>query len=408
MRVCCTTAGRGGVAFYRIIQPYTYISQFVDVFICDPAVHHKQRIDDEMEAADVIVFQMPFGEHYYKEIMKNKQRIKPKKIILEFDDNIFHIHPLNTAYKAYGQEEVLKYYALGEDIDKAEAHIVSSGMNLKVERFKPGEMEIEGRSIAGCVELHKDGVDGFDLKANQLRMAYTIKSVMEADMVTCTVEHLGKQFRKYRKGPIAILPNFVDCDRFLEMKKHGTDEIRIGWQGGSAHFQDLHMIREVMWQIMDKYPNVKFVIQGAGFTGIFPDKYKDRVEWKPWHSDVNTFPLATRDLACDIGICPVIDDNFNRSKSELKFLEFSAMKVPTVCSHVTYWHAVKHAKTGFLAKNNKEWFEYLCELIEKPELRKQMGEKAYDRIKGYHNVDQSIMWLDMLNDLTGKIIKPVL
>ena len=117
-----------------------------------------------------------------------------------------------------------------------------------------------------------------------------------------------------------------------------------------------------------------------------------------WHGDVFTYPLDIRDMKVDIGICPVIDDTFNRGKSELKWLEYSALKVPTVCSPVCYT-SLNHGKTGYYAKDNDEWFKYLDILIESKEKRKEIADSAYTRVVEHHNIDKSIAWYYALKDL---------
>jgi len=401
MRIFCFTAGKGGVGYYRIIQPYTYISKKADVFIYDPAIHDLERLHQEKELADVIVMQMPFGEQYWREIQLNKKKLKPKLIVLEFDDNIFNIHPMNPSYRTFGQDKVIKYFTSLQDMRFEQAKFKQySGLNRELRMFKPKEQfEINGNRIVGEIDMWKDGEDGFILKENQLRMDYTKLSIAHADLITCSTKYLGQQLRKHRPaGDIAVLPNLLDLSRWKPIK-HSTDGLtRIFWSGGSAHYQDLFMVRKALWEILDKYPKVKIAIKGAGFEGIFKPEHKDRVEWVAWHSDINTYPLDIAESTADIGICPVIDDPFNRSKSELKWLEFSAMKIPTVCSKTTYSDSVSFGKTGYIANNHEEWVKYLSMLIESPELRDEIAEKAYTRVSNFHNVERSDMWYDLISD----------
>lgn len=411
MRIFIQKAGTGAVAFYRIVQPYNFIKDKAELFFYDKEIHDYGRMAQEMDAADVIVMQMPYGEQYYREIERNKKRIKPKIMIAEFDDNIFNIHPLNTSYRSFGQDIVIKY---GESIADLEREKLRYKEFANIERrikiySKEEQFTLHNKKIYGEIDLWKDGEDEFNLAANQLRMAYTKMTIAGADIVTVTTPYLGKIMRKYRpKGTIAVLPNLIDMSRWKPMKKNRSKYIRIGWSGGAAHYQDIYLIREAIWHILDKYPQVKFVFKGAEFPSIFPGKYRKRVEWVHWHYDVNTYPLDIRDMRVDIAICPVIDDPFNRSKSELKWLEFSAMKVPCVCSDTTYGRAVAHGKTGMVANNTKQWIEYLSLLIENEQLRKEIADKAYTRVKNYHGVDRSTMWGDLIRDTYFNIKKPIL
>jgi len=411
MRICVHKAGDGGVAWWRIVQPYTWIKENTDaeVFIYDPMVHSPARLRDEQEAADILVYQMGFGEFIRNIVVANKERANPKKIVLEYDDNIFSVHPMNVAYKNFASEEMNMTFT----DDKTAEYFTNFLRETKSEK-----KIVQNADGSWTVEMWKDGVDGFDTKANKIRAAATAEAMSMCDMLTVTNPELGKQFRQVRPtGTIAVIPNCIDLERWLPMKENDSENIRIGWSGGSAHFQDIHLIRKALWRIFDKYPAVKLVMQGVGFTSLFqPCKdnnykdYTDRVEWRAWHTDNRTYPLDVRNLKCDIGICPVIDDSFNRGKSELKWIEFSAMKVPTVLSPVCYKSAV-HGKTGLFANSEDEWFDCLDRLIQSDVLRKKISDAAHEKIVVDHTLTQYKCLYNALNALNDSkvgtgIIKP--
>jgi glycosyltransferase involved in cell wall biosynthesis len=409
MRIYVQSAGKGGVAFYRTVQPYTYISKNHEVFFNDTDLYDPQRSVQETEAADVIVMQMPFGEIYWREIQRNKKRKKPKLIIAEFDDNIFNIHPLNDSYRNFGQDIVKKYFT---DISQARVEqekFKRIGLERTINLYpKEQQFKIGNDLILGEIDLWVSGENGFDLEANRLRMGYTKMTIAEADIVTVSTEYLGKIIRKYRPDkPIAVLPNLIDLGRWLPMKPNESDEIRIFWSGGQAHFQDLYMVKRALEAILDKYPKVKLVIKGGRFENLFHVKHANRIEWIGWHSDIYTYPLDMRDARADIGICPVVDDRFNRSKSNLKWLEFSALKIPSVCSKTTYGGSVDYGKTGFIANNFDEWVNCLSKLIESKELRQEIAEKAYNRVKHRYSVEHSTMWSDLIRDYKLNSMKAI-
>jgi glycosyltransferase involved in cell wall biosynthesis len=77
---------------------------------------------------------------------------------------------------------------------------------------------------------------------------------------------------------------------------------------------------------------------------------------------------------CDIFIAPLQDNLFNRCKSWIKFLEYSALAVPGVYSRIApYEHIIRHGENGYLASDPDEWEEHLIRLIEDPALRRQLG-----------------------------------
>jgi glycosyltransferase involved in cell wall biosynthesis len=103
------------------------------------------------------------------------------------------------------------------------------------------------------------------------------------------------------------------------------------------------------------------------------------------------YPATLRYLNFDIGIAPVTDSHFNQSKSNIKWLEYSALGVPSVCSKVyPYATSIEHGVTGFLASNDDEWYRALKSLVESAELRQQIGRAAFDHVWREYAPDQCV------------------
>jgi hypothetical protein len=85
---------------------------------------------------------------------------------------------------------------------------------------------------------------------------------------------------------------------------------------------------------------------------------------------------------CDVFIAPLLDNVFNRYKSPIKFLEYSAHGAPGVYSRITPYEAViSHGCNGFLASDPEEWQTVLVRLIEDQTLRQSMGEAAQQTVR---------------------------
>jgi glycosyltransferase involved in cell wall biosynthesis len=108
--------------------------------------------------------------------------------------------------------------------------------------------------------------------------------------------------------------------------------------------------------------------------------------------NINRFPAFAASFGFDIAIAPLVDCNFNRSKSNLRWLEMSAMKVPTVCSDISHFsQTVRQGVDGFLVKNNdlEEWKRHLKFLIANPSARQEMGRQAYKRVRQDFNIKRN-------------------
>ena len=83
----------------------------------------------------------------------------------------------------------------------------------------------------------------------------------------------------------------------------------------------------------------------------------------------------------DIALLPLHDNEFNRMKSDLKFIEAAGHGAVVLCSPTVYQNSVRDGRTGFIYHNAAEFFQLLCALIENPLLRKETAQLAYSYVK---------------------------
>lgn len=84
------------------------------------------------------------------------------------------------------------------------------------------------------------------------------------------------------------------------------------------------------------------------------------------------------ELRWDIGLAPLVDNEFNRCKSDIKFLDYSALGVAAVFSRgAAYETSVEDDQTGLLATNSPDsWVESLSGLIEDAGSRQRIAANA--------------------------------
>ncbi len=73
---------------------------------------------------------------------------------------------------------------------------------------------------------------------------------------------------------------------------------------------------------------------------------------------------------------------FNKAKSNIKYLEFSALHIPGIYADLEpYNKDVVRGSNGFLATTYDQWIGCLRKLITDPVLRAEMGDKAFFDVK---------------------------
>ena len=246
------------------------------------------------------------------------------------------------------------------------------------------------------------------------------EQLKKADALTVATPQLAREYFPHNPN-IYVLPNYLDQEKWdnpLTKKEDGY--LRIGWAGGNAHIDDIKMIAPVMEKIIRKYKGkVKFENMGltkGELTSVFKLEEFDHVCPKcDYQGDAKTFaaesldnyPLMLATHGWDIAIAPVVNTAFNSAKSDLKLKEYSATGYPTVASMVTpYIEAKELGCNVLLAKDFKSWYNYIVELIEKPDLRRKMIKENKEWVSNYY-IDQNIkhhydVYMKILNKTNKK------
>ena len=82
----------------------------------------------------------------------------------------------------------------------------------------------------------------------------------------------------------------------------------------------------------------------------------------------------------DIALLPLLDNEFNRSKSDLKFIECASCGAAVLASSVAYSKTVKDGENGFIYNDKKEFSQKLKLLIDNKEKRYEVATAAYDYV----------------------------
>ena len=161
----------------------------------------------------------------------------------------------------------------------------------------------------------------------------------------------------------------------------GNRVITIGYAGGKTHRDDLTLVEEALGQIADKWKeHVTFK-----FLGCAPPKFRrcTNVVVHDAHVGYGKYPSALGSLGLDIGIAPLVDNPFNRCKSNQKWLEYSACGIAGVYSDLPpYSDSVVNGRTGILVANTTEaWFQAIDSLVANKQGRTAMAKAAYDEVR---------------------------
>lgn len=199
--------------------------------------------------------------------------------------------------------------------------------------------------------------------ASQDMVALSEGAVKYRDKVYQSKDRTNKQIKKFIKSSI----------NERRKRKH---VIRIGYFSGSiTHNDDFEYITPVLKEIMEKYINVELHITGEL---DIPDEFKSFKERIITRGFVHWKELPNLISSVDINIAPLVDNIFNEAKSEIKWIEASLVKVPTIASNIgAFKKMIVNNETGILCSTIEEWKAAFELLINNENERKRIAENAY-------------------------------
>jgi processive 1,2-diacylglycerol beta-glucosyltransferase len=196
-----------------------------------------------------------------------------------------------------------------------------------------------------------------------------------------------------------LWPNVVDPDMWPMLPTIRDDEsVIVGFSGSPTHNEDLRMIEPVLADLMNEHRDLWFAHSGVWPGSVQLSLPHDRV--LQFAIDMGPPYLSRITRMFDVGLAPLTDNIFNRSKSGLRLLEHSWCYVPTVASD-----SPPYSDTGIpcrLASTQEEWFRYLNELVSDGGARLTMRVAARKHVEEHCLISQNIWrWKHVLLECAG-------
>lgn len=109
-----------------------------------------------------------------------------------------------------------------------------------------------------------------------------------------------------------------------------------------------------------------------------------------FQSNYEAFRKSFVSSGYEIGLAPMLDDEFHNSKTNNKYREFGGAGIAGIYSDTpVYRHCITDMSNGLLVENSKEsWKDALKHLISNPSLRSNISSKAHRDILENYTIDQ--------------------
>lgn len=284
---------------------------------------------------------------------------------------------------------------------------------------------------------------GFGQLGSPQKRAEFIKILQSADGIIVSTEELRRLYYVFNKN-IKVFPNNVlrvhyhkdictfemlDNNKVAAAKHGGVLQfpsyfiapdggrrklVRVGYTCTPTHRVDFETVSKEWFKFLKKY-------KGRVVPMYFGDQWFQEKHRRIMGDD-NCVYLENQQYAqyinnirnFDIGIAPLEVNTFNMSKSPIKAIEYASWGIPAVLPNlITYNREFTHRKNCLMYYNRQQFYDSLCELVENPKLRQELGDAArhhvaFNRVEQLH-VDERVAFFKELKSQSSelKIFSPV-
>ena len=204
--------------------------------------------------------------------------------------------------------------------------------------------------------------DGSHSHTRMQRFKHTIKN---CDYIFAGNGYLAAHAKQFNSA-VEVIPTSVDTDKYnLDCQKDAR-ALTLVWIGSSSTKKYLVDILPQLEKAAQSVPNLQ-LNNIADFQLSSPTLKIINIGWQA-ETEASELNKA------DIGIAPMLDNNWTKGKCALKVLQYMASGLPVISSHSgVNAEVIQDQVTGYLMEKNEDWPELIIALQHKKSLLQQMG-----------------------------------
>jgi len=229
--------------------------------------------------------------------------------------------------------------------------------------------------------------------------------IRNADLVTVSTEELRKYYLPLNSN-IVVLPNCVNEKIWGNLPEKVKTErpVRILFSGTITHKKDLAAIETAIKRILKEYAEKVELIIWANRNKEL-EKIKNVKVINSFYNNYEQYAQTLKKMDVDFAVIPLADNEFNRAKSNIKWLEYSACKIPGIYSDIpAYRKSIEDGQTGFVVSNNENaWYEKIKFFIDHPQEREKIARQSFQKVWNEFTLRKNIrLWQKAYYELFNK------
>lgn len=238
----------------------------------------------------------------------------------------------------------------------------------------------------------------YDFYRNPENLSLFKRTGRLSDAMQFSVEELSRKYG-YLNTRSMVFPNQISIIPPLGAGG-GAHEFIIGWGGSHGHLQDMAQIAPALVGWIQDHEGARLHLMcSEPILDLFRDLPPARMRWlKP--GSIKDYYAFLQDI--DVGLAPLNDTGFNRSRSDVKFLEYAVSSVvPLVQDLVPYRETVRDAETGFFFRNAEDLLDIMDRLYADRRFMTRVAEQARayvlkERLQKDHGSDRTDFYRTLL------------
>jgi glycosyltransferase involved in cell wall biosynthesis len=233
--------------------------------------------------------------------------------------------------------------------------------------------------------------DVFDAEfVGQMEMAMRV-----TDGIVCSTDYLARRYRSFNERTWACY-NGIDLNRYA-WPTPAREGVTIGWAGGVGHKASLARWEPAVREVLRKRDEARFMSVGYGAAVDYLEEFGPQRAVGLPSGKIEVYPAAMKMF--DIAIAPSSESNLFKGKSDLRWLEASALGIPLVAHPETY-PGIDDGVTGVHARTPQEVEAALLDLVDDRDKREHIGAQAYAYIAENRRIEVAAeRWRHVLQEV---------
>ena len=213
-----------------------------------------------------------------------------------------------------------------------------------------------------------------------------------ADGVQTSTEFLADKWHEMGARKVAVFKNHLV--QVPDLAPLPPRPFTIGWAGSPGHFADLLHIAPTLQNWLASHPETRLAIMTNELARSFFHLPQERFIFRNFGSLEQYLDFLK---SLDVGLAPLLPTDYNRGRSDVKFLEYSSQGVPGIYQNLNpYQGIVRDGVHGMLFHSTKDLATKLDLLYADANLRNRIREQAYEFVHGNrilaNNIQERLAW----------------